>query len=60
LSAGGCDGLPTKNPGAGALLNPVGNPPRSKVKGRKKEKKTEKRDECRGKEEEQVQHLQVH
>jgi len=42
LSAGGCDGLPTKNPGAGALLNPVGNPPRSKVKGRKKEKRLKK------------------
>jgi hypothetical protein len=35
--AGGGVG-PTNNPGAGALSDPVGNPPRSKVKGHKKEK----------------------
>jgi len=44
--------------GASALMAGVGNPPRSKVKGRKKEKKAQKRDECRIKEKKQVQSLQ--
>ena len=52
---------PTNNPAAGALSDPCGQP--TKVKGEKdirRKKKTEKRDECLGKEEEQVQHLEVH
>ena len=43
---------------ASALMAGVGNPPRSKVKGRKKEKRFKKRDECRIKKKKQVQSLQ--
>ena len=52
---GGSPSIPT----AAAISDPVGNPPRSKVKGRKKEKRLKKRYECRDKEEEQVWDLQV-
>ena len=46
--------------GASAMTTGVGNPPRSKVKGRKKEKRFKKRDECWIKKKEQVQPLQKH